>query len=49
MLLVETSLIKKMDRRQKCKKCRKGVVGPTFNGNEFRCFVCGYVTDLSLS
>jgi hypothetical protein len=26
MLLVGITLIKKMDRRQKCKKCRKGVL-----------------------
>jgi len=33
-----------MDLRVKCKKCRRGVVEPTFNGNEYRCFLCGWST-----
>ena len=33
-----------MVSRQKCKKCRRGVLEPTFNGHEYRCFLCGRST-----
>lgn len=33
-----------MVSRQKCKKCRRGVLEPTFNGYEYRCFLCGRST-----
>jgi hypothetical protein len=33
-----------MDLRQKCKKCRKGVLEPTINGDEYRCFLCSWST-----
>ncbi len=33
-----------MDRRQKCKKCRRGILEPTFNGEEMKCFICGWTT-----
>ncbi|HEX9318596.1 MAG TPA: hypothetical protein VF884_06645 [Nitrososphaeraceae archaeon] len=32
-----------MDRRQKYKKCRMGVVEPTFNGEEMKCFPEPYI------
>jgi hypothetical protein len=38
----------KMDTKLKCKKCRKGVLEPTFNSNEMRCFLCGWTIELEL-
>ena len=37
-----------MNLRVKCKKCKKGVLEPTFKGEEMRCFLCGYTTTFSL-
>jgi len=33
-----------MDLRQKCKNCRRGVLEPTFKGDEYGCFLCGWST-----
>ena len=30
------------------KNCRNGVREPTFKGNECRCFIYGYTTDIEL-
>jgi hypothetical protein len=43
------SEISGMDLRIKCKNCRRGILEPTFKGNEFRCFVCGYDTEVNLT
>jgi hypothetical protein len=29
-------------KKQKCKRCNRGVLEPTFNGNEMRCLICGW-------